>query len=445
MTPLEGLLIVGFFFLIILLSGHPLAFTLGGLAVLSAATIWGNPAALNLFTRTTFSVGTNIVYTSVPLFIFMGAMLERSGAAEDLFDSMYIIFGTLRGGIAITTVVICTLLAAASGIIGASITLMTMLALPAMMKCNYDTKLATGTIMAAGCLGVLIPPSIILVIYGAQAQLSIGKLFAGGMGAGLLLSSLYMIYIVFTIIWRPESAPAIDPAEAAKYSHIQKWTMFFKSVLPTSILILLVLGSILFGIATPTEAAALGSVGATVVALYNKKLNWEVIYTCCQLTMKTTAMIMFIILGASMFTSVFLGLGGDDMIKSLVADMQVSRWVVIFVIFIILFFMGMFIDAFGLLLIGIPIFTPIVGALGFDALWFGIMFAVMIQVSNLSPPFAYAAFYVKGVASQQNITIPISELYRGAIPFIVIQIISIIILCIFPQIILWLPGIIFSN
>jgi len=443
MTPLESLAIVGVLFLIVLLSGHPLAFTLGGLAVIASATIWGNPAALNLFLRTTTSIGTNIVFASVPMFIFMGALLERSGAADDLFDSMYIIFGTMRGGIAITTVVMCTLLAAASGIIGASITLMTILSLPAMIKCGYDKRLATGTIMAAGCLGVLIPPSIILVIYGAQAQLSIGKLFAGGMGAGLLLSSLYLVYIVWVIITRPESAPAIDPTEAEKYSNAQKWLMFFKSVLPTSILILLVLGTILLGVATPTEAAALGSIGAMLVAIYNKKLHWKVIYNCCQLTMKTTAMIMFIILGASMFTAVFLGLGGAEVISSLVSGLEVNRWIVMALIIFILYIMGMFIDAFGMLLIGIPIFTPIIGALGFDPLWFGVLFAVMIQISNLSPPFSYAAFYVKGVASQQGIIIPISDLYMAAIPYMIMQTIGVILLCLFPQIILWLPQNIF--
>lgn len=430
-------------FMVVLLSGHPLAFTLGGLACISAATVWGNPAALNLFIRTTTSIGTNIVYTSIPLFIFMGAMLERSGAADDLFDSMYIIFGPMRGGIAITTVVICTLLAAASGIIGASITLMTILALPAMYKCKYDAKLATGTIMAAGCLGTLIPPSIILVIYGAQAQISIGKLFAGGIGSGLLLAVLYLVYIIWKIITKPELAPAIDPAEAAKYSQTQKWVMFFKSVLPTSILILLVLGTILLGAATPTEAAALGSCGATAVAIYNKKLRWAVVKECCYLTMKTTSMIMFIILGATMFTAVFLGLGGGDAINSLVSGLQVNPWVVVALIFFILYIMGMFIDCYGMLLIGIPVFTPIVNALGFDPLWFGVMFAVTIQISYLSPPFAYAAFYVKGVAQQQNIPIPISELYWATIPFMVMQIIGVILMCVFPDIVTWIPNHIF--
>jgi len=443
MTPLETLAIVGILFMIILLSGHPLAFTLGGLACISAATVWGNPAALNLFVRTTTSIGTNIVYTSIPLFIFMGAMLERSGAADDLFSSMYIIFGPLRGGIAITTIVICTLLAAASGIIGASITLMTILALPAMYKCKYDSRLAAGTIMAAGCLGTLIPPSIILVIYGAQAQLSIGKLFAGGIGSGLLLSILYLAYIIWMIITKPDYAPAIDPAEAAKYSSAQKWLMFFRSVLPTSILILLVLGTILMGAATPTEAAGLGCCGATAVAIYNKKFNWTVIKDCCYLTVKTTSMIMFIILGATMFTAVFLGLGGGDAINSIVSGLNVNPWIVIALILFILYIMGMFIDCYGMLLIGIPIFTPIIDAMGFDPLWFGVMFAVMIQISYLSPPFAYAAFYVKGVAAEQKIPIPISDLYWATIPFMVMQVIGVVLMCLFPDIVLWIPSHVF--
>jgi tripartite ATP-independent transporter DctM subunit len=304
-------------------------------------------------------------------------------------------------------------------------------------------KLATGTIMAAGCLGTLIPPSIILVIYGAQAQLSIGKLFAGGIGSGLLLSILYLTYIIWTIVIKPESAPAIDPAEAAKYNQAQKWIMFFKSVLPTSILILLVLGTILLGAATPTEAAALGCAGATGIALYNRKLRWTVIKECCYLTMKTTSMIMFIILGASMFTAVFLGLGGGDAINSLVSGLDVNRWVVIALIFFILYVMGMFIDCYGMLLIGIPVFTPIVNALGFSPLWFGVMFAVMIQISYLSPPFAYAAFYVKGVAQQQKIPIPISELYWATIPFMVMQVIGVVLMCLFPDIILWIPSHVF--
>jgi len=440
MTPLESLAIVGVVFLIVLFLGHPLAFTLGGLAVLFAATLWGNPAALNLFMRTTTSLCTNIVYVAAPLFIFMGTILERSGAAEELFESMYIVLGRIRGGIAITTVIICTLLAAASGIIGASLTIMTMLALPAMMKYKYDVNLATGTIMASGCLGTIIPPSIILVIYGAQAQISIGKLFAGGLFPGLILSGLFLAYIIIRVIIDPKSAPAIDPREAAKYSSSQKVMMIIKSILPTLGLIFLVLGSILLGMATPTEAAALGCVGAGAMAAFNRRLTWTMIKQCCYMTLRTNAMIMWIILGASMFTAVFLGLGGGDLLSALVTSLKVNRWFVMIFILFILLIMGMFIDCYGILLIGIPIFTPVVYKLGFDPLWFAIMFSVMIQASYLSPPFAYATFYVKGVAKETGFEIPIAKLYRATFVFIGLQLIAVIIMSLFPGVATWLPG-----
>ncbi len=434
---IENLIIVGVVFFFILILGHPLSFTLGGLAVIFGATLWGNPGVLNLFVRTTANVTTNIVYVASPLFIFMGAVLERSGSADDLFESMYIVLGKLRGGLAISTVVMCTLLAAATGIIGASITLMTMLALPAMMKHRYNTELATGTIMASGCLGTLIPPSIILIIYGAQAQISIGHLFAGGLGAGLLLASLYIGYIVIKALINPDLAPAINVEEAQKYSTNQKLLMVIKSVVPTLGLILVVLGSIMFGFATPTEAAALGCFGALIIAAANKKLNVKMLKECSYIAMKTNAMIMWIILGASMFTSVFMGLGGRDAILSLVSGLEVNRWLVLAIILFILLIMGMFIDSYGVLLIGIPIFTPVVYALGFDPIWFAIIFAVMVQMSYISPPFAYAVFYLKGVSSTE---IPIGKLYRAAVPFLIMQIIALIILSIFPGIITWLPN-----
>ncbi len=443
MTPLESLLIVGVIFLIVLLMGHPLAFTLGGLAVLFAATLWGNPGALNLFMRSATSTCSSIVYVSVPLFIFMGTILERSGAAENLFGSMYIVLGKIRGGLAIATVVMCTLLAAASGIIGASITLMTMLALPSMMKHKYDMDLATGTIMASGCLGTIIPPSIILVIYGAQAQISIGKLFAGGVGPGLLLAGLYLGYIILRVVIHPDSAPAVDPKVAAQYSSREKVMMILKSVLPTTTLIFVVLGSIMLGWATPTEAAALGCVGAAGVAIGNRKFTWGMIKECCYLTMKTNAMIMWIIMGASMFTAVFLGLGGGDLINQVVSNLDVSRWIVIIVILFILLVMGMFIDCYGVLLIGIPVFTPIVYKLGFDPIWFAIMFAVMIQASYLSPPFAYAAFYVKGVAKESGLEIPIAQLYKATFIFLGLQMLALFIMCVFPELVTWLPNKIF--
>ncbi|GEA14748.1 tripartite transporter large subunit [Moorella sp. E308F] len=437
MTPLETILVVGIIFLIVLFMGHPLAFTLGGLGIIFGATLWGNPGVLNLFVRSTNNLITSIAYASIPLFIFMGAVLERSGAADDLFESMYVILGRLRGGLAITTVVICTLLAAASGIIGASITVMGMLALPSMLKHRYNPELATGTIMAAGCLGTLIPPSIILIIYGAQAQISIGKLFAGGIGAGLVLSGLYIIYILVLCLLKPKSGPAIAPEEAGRYTSQQKIFMAIKSILPTLGLILMVLGSILFGVATPTEAAALGAVGALLIAALHHRLNWQMVKETSFATMKTTAMIMYIILTASMFTSVFLGLGGGQVISSIVNGLNMNRWLILSVILFIVYIMGMFIDSYGVLLIGVPIFTPVVYALGFDPIWFAILFAVMIQMSYLSPPFAYAVFYLRGIAPKEIST---AQLYRACFPFIALQVISLIILSLFPAIITWLPS-----
>jgi tripartite ATP-independent transporter DctM subunit len=435
---IEIILIVFTAFLTVLLLGHPLAFTLGGLAIIFGVTLWGNPGVLTLFVRTIANLGTSIIYVAIPLFIFMGAVLERSGAADDLFESMYIVLGKLKGGLAITTVVICTLLAASTGIIGASITVMGMLALPTMLKHKYDKKLAAGTIMASGCLGTLIPPSIILIIYGGQAQISIAKLFAGGIGAGLLLATLYIGYIAIRCTINPELGPSIPDEEANKYSFGEKVGMVLKSILPTLGLIMAVLGSILFGLATPTEAAAIGVLGSFLIAIAHRKLSWTMVKESCFVTMKTTAMIMWIILGASMFTSVFLGLGGGQAVSQLALGLEMSRWVVLSIILFIILIMGMFIDSYGVLLIGVPIFTPIVYALGFDPIWFGIMYAVMIQVSYISPPFAYAVFYLRGVTPPDQIKT--AELYRATFPFLAIQIIALIILSMFPQIITWLPS-----
>lgn len=438
MTPELTILIVGVIFLIALFAGHPLAFTLGGLAVIFGATLWGNPQVLNLFVRSVNNLATSVAYVSIPLFIFMGAILERSGAADDLFESMYVVLGRLRGGLALTTVIICTLLAAASGIIGASITVMAMLALPTMLKYKYKIGLAGGTIMAAGCLGTLIPPSIILIIYGGQAQISIGKLFAGGIGAGLTLSFLYMAHIVILCLLDRKAGPAISPEEASKYTTQQKLRMIFISIMPTLGLILAVLGSILLGVATPTEAAGLGVVGALLISIFNRRFSWQMLKECTYGAMKTTSMIMYIILAASMFTSVFLGLGGGQVIQGFVDGLALNRWVVIYIIFFILLIMGMFIDSYGVLLIGIPIFTPIVYNLGFDPVWFAIMFAIMIQMSYISPPFAYAVFYLRGIAPSHIST---AQLYRACFPFIALQVIGLAILSFFPSIITWLPSI----
>lgn len=438
MTAELQILVILIVFLIMLISGHPLSFAMGGLSIIFGFLYWDNPGVLNMFINSANSLVQNPTYVSAPLFVFMGALLEKSGVADELFDSMYIVLGRLKGGLAITAIIICTLLAAATGVIAAAISLMAMLALPAMMKHKYDFKLATGTIMAAGCLGQLIPPSVVMIVYGSQAQISIGKLFAGGIGAGLMLSSLFIIYVIIRTIINPKIAPAIAKEESDKYTTKQKVVMAFKSVAPTLFLIVIVLGSILLGIATPTEGAAVGAVGALLLIIVNKRFSWKMLIDACHATTKSSAMIFYIVLAASMFTYVFMGLGGGKVITAFLTGLPLGRWGILIVIFAIIFIMGMFLDSYGIVMIAVPVFIPIVTALKFDPLWFGVMFVVFMLISYMSPPFAYAAFYVKGAAKEN---MDLGELYGATWQYLAVYFVGVILLCVFPQIITYLPSI----
>jgi len=441
MTPEQIAIAMLGAFLILVLAGFPVAFVLGGLALIFGVTLWGSVDVVRMFMRTTSTLMTSIVYVCTPLFIFMGAVLQRSGSAEALFDSLYVVLGRLRAGLAISTIVICTLLAAATGIIGASISVMGLLSLPAMLKHHYNRSLATGTIMAAGCLGTMIPPSIILIIYGAEAQLSIASLFTGGIGAGLVLSGLYLVYVVIRSVLNPSIAPPISREEASKYTGRQKVHMVALSVIPTLFLIVAVLGTIFLGVATPTEAAAFGSFGAILISAAYRRLSWGMIKDSCYQCMRVTAMVMWIILCAKMFTSIFLGLGGGKTITNLVLGIELGPWLTLSFILFLILIMGMFIDCYGILLIGIPLFCPIVYSLGFNPLWFGIMFAIMIQASYLTPPFAYAIFYLQGV-SPPEAKVTTGELYKAVVPFIGLQLVGLGICALFPQVITWLPSLI---
>jgi len=438
MTAGIEIIIILIVFLALLLSGHPLAFGLGGLSIIFGFLFWDNPGVLNMFISSCNSLVMNPTYVSAPLFIFMGTLLEKSGVADELFDSMYVVMGRLKGGLAITAIIICTLLAAATGVIAAAISLMAMLALPAMMKHKYDFKLATGTIMAAGCLGQLIPPSVVMIVYGSQAQLSVGKLFAGGIGAGLMLSTLFIIYVIVRTIINPKVAPAISKEESDKFTTKQKIVMALKSIAPTFILIVAVLGSILLGVATPTEGAAVGVVGALLLVIVNRKFNLKMLRDACYATTKSSAMIFFIVLAASMFTYVFMGLGGGQVITNLVAGLSFDRWIIISIIFAIILIMGMFLDSYGIVMIAVPVFTPIVAALKFDPLWFGVMFTVFMLISYMSPPFAYAAFYVKGAVKGK---MDLGDLYNATWQYLAVYLVGVILLCLFPQIITFLPSI----
>jgi tripartite ATP-independent transporter DctM subunit len=423
--------------LVLLLLGHPLAFTLGAMAIFFGAFFWGQQGdVFYLFAQSTSRLMNQFVYVCGPLFVFMACLLERSGLAENLFDSLHVAMGGLRGGLGVTVILICTMLAASTGIIGASISIMGMLGLPAMMKSGYDKKLACGTIMAGGCLGTIIPPSIILIIYGAESQLSIAKLYMGGVFSGLLLSALYIVYILIRCYINPQLGPAMPEEDRRGIPTVKKVRMVLVSILPPLGLIVAVLGSLFAGMATPTEAAAVGAIGAAAIAALYQKLTWTVIKESCYSTIKVTAMVFWIILGASMFTSVFLGLGGGAAVKELMLGLGLGRYTILAIMLVILLVLGCFIDCYGILLMCIPIFGPIVKELGFDPIWFGLLFTVMIQMSYLSPPFAYAIFFLRAVSPPE---IKTSDLWQAVVPFLGLQAAAVVLCIIFPEIITWLP------
>lgn len=421
---------------ILLLLGHPLGFALGGIAVIVGLAVWGTPV-LHIVAERIFSVEINYLLIALPLFIFMGNMIERSGAAGKLFGALHIWLGGLKGGLALTTVIICTIFAAATGIIGASVTAMGLLALPEMLKRKYDAKLAAGTTMAASCLGILIPPSIMLVVYGSFAQMSVGRLFMACVFPGLLLATLYGIYIIVRCYTNPKMGPALPP-EARNIPVRRKTSLLFTSIVPPIFLIIAVLGTIFLGICTPSEAAAIGAVGSILIAVVNHSFSLSIFKEAIYRTAKTTAMIAVIAAGAMCFTAVFLGLGGGIIIKETLLGLPLGQWGIFALLMLILFILGMFMDWFGILMICLPIYTPIIVELGLDPLWFAVLVCVNLQMSFLTPPFGYALFYMKGIAPP-GITMEV--LMRSVIPFLVLIIIGLAITTAFPQIALWLPSI----
>jgi len=422
--------------LIGLFLGHPLAFVLGGLAVIFGLIGWG-PQCLYMFMNRIYNVMDNYVLIAIPLFIFMANILERSGVAEKLFDSFRLLLGPLRGGVAVAVVIVCTLFAACTGIIGASVVSMSLLAMPTMLKYGYQKELTTGTIAAGGTLGILIPPSIMLVVMGDQARLSVGKLFIGAVLPGLVLAALYIIYILLRCLINPKLGPALSPEERKMYSLITRVSQSVKYLVPPMILILGVLGSIFFGVATPTEAAAVGAFLAFVMMLVYRRFSWKAITEAIWQTAKTNCMVIIILCGATCFTGVFLGIGGGDVIKDLLFGLGLGKWGIFWIMMLIVFILGMFIDWIGIVLITFPVFLPIARQLGFDPLWFVIMIAINLQASFLTPPFGYALFYLKGTAPEG---VTIMDIYKGIIPFVFLMICGLLICVIFPSLSLWLPS-----
>ena len=427
--------------------GHELAFTLAAVATLFGLIDNGFniPSLFFMFANNAWGLFNNYTLVAVPLFIFMAQLLDQSKVAEALFESLYIVLGSVRGGLGLAVVVVCTVFAATTGIIGASVVAMGLLATPALIGKGYQKEMTSGIICASGTLGILIPPSIMMVVYGGLTGLketSVGNLFAGAILPGLILSGLYFAYISIRCIINPKLGPPISKEEASKWSARQKWLMTLKSLVPPLGLILMVMGTILAGIATPTEAAGLGALGAFILALFNRAVSWKMIVKASRATMKTTAMVMTLFIGGMFFSTVFLSMGGGDVVADLFIGSGLNRWLSLAIMMGIVFLMGMFIDWAAILLVTVPIFMPIAMELGFDPLWFAILMCVNLQTSFLTPPFGYALFYFAGVAPPGY---TMMHIYRGIMPFVILQLIGLFVIGFFPQLATYLPDLFFGR
>ena len=437
MSPILLILIFFVSLLILIFLGYPIGLTLGGLSVWLALFFVG-PEIFPLFIARINSLIFNFVLIAIPLFIFMGVMLGEAGISEELYNGMHLMMGPLRGGLAVGTVVISVLLAATTGIIGASITAVGVLAVPAMLKRNYQKELTLGTVSASGTLGILIPPSIMLVAYGGlMGNVSVGKLFLGAVVPGLLLAGSYMVYILVKTGIRPELGPPMPKIERDMISFKGKLRVGLTAVFPPLFLILLVLGSIFSGVATPTEAAAMGSVGSIILAAVKGKLNWRSFKAVCYNSARITAMVSLLFAGATCYVVTFTAVGGDTAIEEIFQGLGLGRWGILFSILLIVILLGCFIDWMGILVMNAAIFWPLIAEQGFDPLWYALIICVTLQTSFLTPPFGGAIFYLKGVAPPG---VSMGDIIRGIVPFLIIQIVNIILCIVFPSIITWLPN-----
>ncbi|NBF39680.1 MAG: TRAP transporter large permease subunit [Spirochaetes bacterium] len=431
----EALAIIMLVLLIVLvIAGMRLGFVMMFLAVVFGLMFRG-PNMLSLFMQSMFGTMSNEILIAVPLFIFMGAILERSGATEKLFETMFQLMGPVRGGLAIAAIIISTIFAACTGVIAASVTAMALIAMPAMLKRNYANDLATGVVCAGGSLGILIPPSVMLVMLGPMTQLSVARLFAGALVPGLMLAAAYLIYVVLRALLDPKSAPAIHMDDRLPTGRLLIDMVIY--MIPILGLLVAVIGSILGGVASPTEASALGVLGATVIAVAYRSLNLKKITEAVQESLKITAMVFFVIVGAGMFTSVFLYMGGGRVIEQAILSLPLGTGGILVLMMATVFILGMLIDWIGILFVVVPIFMPIVHTLGLDPLWFIVLIAVNLQMSFITPPFAYAIFFVKGVSPPGVKT---TDIYKGVAPFVAAQILVLALCIIFPQLILALPN-----
>ena len=444
---------------IVLLAGYPVAFSLAGTALgFALAGQWLGMfefAFLEVLPSRLFGIMTNQTLVAVPLFVFMGVMLERSRVAENLLETMAALFGRLHGGLGISVTLVGMLLAASTGIVGATVVTMGLLSLPTMLRRGYDPKIATGTICASGTLGQIIPPSIVLVLLGdvlsaayQQAQLdqgifsprtvSVGDLFAGALIPGLLLVILYLAYLIAVSILRPQDVPVQQQPESEAVDSLRA----LQALLPPLLLILAVLGSILAGLATPTEAASVGAVGAMLLAASRRRFNLDILRGVARSTMEVSSMVFLILIGASVFSLVFRGFGGDELVEKVLTQLPGGVIGAMLVVMLVMFFLGFVLDFIEITFVVVPIVGPILLAMGLDPVWLGIMIAINLQTSFLTPPFGFALFYLRGVAPQSITT---GDIYRGVIPFIGIQLTMLALLALWPALATWLPGIVYGG
>jgi tripartite ATP-independent transporter DctM subunit len=436
---------------LLLALGLPMAFCTGSLATIFLF-LFGNAAVLNMMPSRIFPFMTDYQLSAVPLFIFMAAMLEKAGIIEELFDTVYKWLGSLKGGLASATVLACTALAAMVGVVGATEVTMGMIALPAMLKRGYDQKLACGALLSGGTLGILIPPSVMAIVYAVVAQQSLGELLVGSIFPGFLLSGMYVAYITIRCYINPSLGPALPPEERVDF---REKLRLLKGTIAPLLLIILVLGVIFVGIATPVEAAGIGTFGALFVSALHRRLTWPAIQEAAMATLKATAMVMWIFFGATMFVGFFIIKGGQQFVAESILGTGLPPYGILLLMMLILFVLGMFLDWVGILLLTVPIFLPIMQGLEWNgvfglsgvqssdvALWYGVIFMINMQMAFLSPPFGYSLFYLKSVAPPE---VSMATIFRASVQFMALQAIGLAICVIFPQIILWLPGLIYTR
>lgn len=419
--------------LVSLVLGLPLVFCFGGTAIVFILWQWG-PAALFTVASTAYGEWTSFILLAVPLFILMANILERSGIAEDLYEMMYRWMGPIRGGLAMGTVAICAIFAAMAGISAVATVTMGLIALPSMLKRGYDRTIAVGCVSAGGTLGILIPPSVIMILYGSLTGTSVGKLFMGGVIPGFLLTAIFTAYIGFRCFLQPNLGPPVPKEE--RFTMSEKMGSL-KAVISPLILILLVLGVLYTGVCTPTEAAGIGAMGAFLMLFINKKFTWTILVGSLQRTCRLSAMVLWILLGAKCFSHVYTALGASEMVFNIFSGLELNRWIILIGMQLILLIMGFFMDPAGIIMICTPIFVPLAVKLGFDPIWFGILFTINTELGYITPPFGFNLFYMKGIAGPMGVSM--QDIYRSIIPFVFLEIFALILIMIFPQLALWLP------